>query len=259
MEPLDPAWIARLEARASQPPLRAREPLTLAAGDIRIGSVEPHLGARIAAAGLALERPGGGWQIYGPVDAALASIAAWLDANRLCSRWRGELLTVTAQDGTPVGSVERAASRALGLTTRAVHLVGRSADGAFWVQQRAFDKATDPGLWDTLMGGLITAGESVADTLARETLEEAGLGLDALRDLAHRGRISIRRPVVDGYMVEHIEIFEALVPDGVEPVNRDGEVERFERLVAAPLLERLHADAFTLEAALVLVGTLQRR
>ena len=34
-------------------------------------------------------------------------------------------------------------------------------------------------------------------------------------------------------MIEHIEIFEAVVPDGLEPVNRDGEVDRFEALMPA--------------------------
>jgi len=28
---------------------------------------------------------------------------------------------------------------------------------AIWVQQRALDKANDPGLWDTLMGGMVSA------------------------------------------------------------------------------------------------------
>ena len=68
--------------------------------------------------------------------------------------------------------------RPLGITTHAVHLVGWTPDGAVWVQQRAHDKATDPGLWDTTMGGLVTAGESIAATLMRETEEEAGLAVE---------------------------------------------------------------------------------
>jgi len=42
------------------------------------------------------------------------------------------------------------------------------------------------------------------------------------------------------------------------PVNRDGEVARFECLGTAALVERLRADAFTLEAALILAGALER-
>ncbi|HEX7438279.1 MAG TPA: NUDIX domain-containing protein, partial [Caldimonas sp.] len=182
-----------------------------------------------------------------------------LKANGLTGRWRDELLAVGDAHGERLGEVERAAARPLGITTHAAHLVGRTPDGDFWVQQRAFDKATDPGLWDTMVGGLVAAGETVATTLARETAEEAGLAVEALQGLEPAGRITIRRPVADGYMVEHIEIFEALVPPPSRPVNRDGEVERFECLAPDALLERLRAGAFTLEAALILVASLERR
>jgi 8-oxo-dGTP pyrophosphatase MutT (NUDIX family) len=109
------------------------------------------------------------------------------------------------------------------------------------------------------MGGLVAAGESVLDALVRETHEEAGLEIDQLQDLMAHGRITVRRPVVDGYMVEHIDVFEAVLPQGVEPHNRDGEVERFECLAPQALVERLRDDAFTLEAALLLIGALRRR
>ncbi len=274
MQPLPDSWIAALQVRADRPPALPRERL-YGAGPIEtesparvgsrgraqgqgvaIGSIEPGLAARFAGAALPLRRHGAGWCVDGPLDAGLERIARWLHAQGLCSRWRGELLDVVAENSAVVGRVERAAARALGLTTRAVHLVGRTASGGTWVQQRAFDKATDPALWDTLMGGLVAAGESIADTLARETREEAGLAIGDLQGLAPCGGLTIRRPVVDGYMVEHIEIFEAVVPDNLEPVNQDGEVERFECLAPDALLARLRAGAFTLEAALIL---LQRR
>ena len=254
-----PAWIAALQARANQPPLRPREPLAIGGGGALIGSIEPHLARSMAAAGLPMHALGAGWRVAEPADESLARLARWLDENRLGSRWRNELLAVTDLRGERLASIERAAVRPLGITTHAVHLVGWTPDGALWVQQRAHDKSTDPGLWDTTMGGLVTAGESIAATLARETEEEAGLAVDALEAVTPAGRITIRRPVSDGYMVEHIEIFEAVVPHGFEPVNRDGEVDRFEALAPADLIARLQADAFTLEAALILVEALRRR
>ena len=60
-------------------------------------------------------------------------------------------------------------------------------------------------------------------------------------------------------MIEHIEVFEAVVPRGLEPVNRDGEVDRFEALMPAELIGRMQDDAFTLEAALILIEALRRR
>src|SRR4029079_6897231 len=104
-----------------------------------------------------------------------------------------------------LSEVERSVVRVLGLSTFAVHLVGYASDGArIWVQQRAFDKATDPGRWDTLMGGQVAAGETVETTLARETWEEAGLDVATLLELDRGESLTIRRPVAEGYMVEHI-------------------------------------------------------
>jgi len=149
--------------------------------------------------------------------------------------------------------------RPLGIATHAVHLVGQRADGRVWVQQRALDKATDPGLWDTLMGGLVSAHESIATTLERETWEEAGLRITELDAVRAFTRISVRRPVSDGYMVEHIEVFEAVVPDALTPQNQDGEVERFDCITRHELHERLRSDTFTLEAALILTSWLAGR
>ena len=147
----------------------------------------------------------------------------------------------------------------MNITTRAVHLVGFAPDGSVWVQQRAFDKAVDPGRWDTLMGGQVSAGESIAETLERETQEEAGLAIADLIDVRHTDRITVRRPVAKGYVIEHIEVFEATVPAALVPTNQDGEVERFECLPVAALLERLVAGALTLEATLILDRSLARR
>jgi len=109
------------------------------------------------------------------------------------------------------------------------------------------------------MGGQVAARERVGTTLMRETMEEAGLEIAALSDLVHASPIVIRRPVREGYMVERIEVFRGVVPHGIEPVNRDGEVERFERLDDRALVDRLAAGEFTLEATLILGAELERR
>jgi 8-oxo-dGTP pyrophosphatase MutT (NUDIX family) len=249
-------WAGRLRLRAVVPPLRPRELLYALGGAATIGSLEPALAQRIAGAGLPLARHHDGWCVGGTPDPSLAAIARFLDAEGFASRWRDELLAVTDADDRPVAAIERAAVRPLGITTHAVHLVGHTADGRVWVQQRALDKATDPGLWDTLMGGLVAARESIAETLARETWEEAGLDVDALHEIAAHGRVTVRRPVANGYMVEHIDIFTARVPEPQEPRNQDGEVVRFECLDLDALAARLRDDAFTLEAALVLLHAL---
>ena len=257
IDAIDPAWLQRQRERADRPPDAPRRALLVHAGGAAIGSVEDTVALRLLAEGLPLVASDAAIALTGPVDAALDALAHGLHERALAGRWRGEQLAVEDAGGRVVGRVERAAVRPLGITTRAVHLVGRSADGGWWVQQRADDKATDPGRWDTLMGGLMAAGETIATTLARETWEEAGLRIDALHDVTALGRITIRRPVREGYMVEHIEMFEALVPAGLRPDNQDGEVQGFACLERSALVERLAAGGFTLEAALILAHALR--
>ena len=84
--------------------------------------------------------------------------------------------------------------RPLGIATLAVHLVGRTPDGLHWVQRRALTKPNDPGLWDTLMGGMVPAADSLEEALARETWEEAGLRLAQLEHRDYGGHILMSQP-----------------------------------------------------------------
>jgi 8-oxo-dGTP pyrophosphatase MutT (NUDIX family) len=248
-------WLQVLRTSADQPPSAPRDPLHLEIHDLAVGSIEPALAQRLVAAGLPLAARTDGWCVHGAdADAALADVATWLHAQGLASVWRGELLSVNDHGGAPVAMIERAAVRPLGIATHAVHLVGRAEQGGgIWVQQRAHDKATDPGLWDTLMGGLVAVGESIEATLDRETWEEAGLHVDTLGKVTARGMLTVRRPVQRGYMIEHIHVFEAVIPVDCMPQNQDGEVAAFACLSVDELRERLRAGVFTLEAALILV------
>ena len=258
---LPPRWLAALKERAEQPAALGRLPLRLRLARSRraaptIGSIEPALGEALAAAGLPLRAGAGQWWIdvaqRDAVDRTLESIALALRALGCLRGWRDERVAVTSDTGVRVGAIERAAARALGVSTRAVHLVALDALGRVWVQLRARDKAIDPGMWDTTVGGLLSDGESALPGLMRETWEEAGLRDLDLQTLTPVGQVSVRRPTPEGYMVEHIDVFEALLAPGRVPTNQDGEVERFECWDLATLTERLQADAFTLEASLIL-------
>jgi len=254
-----PDWWLQLAERAQQPPLRPRRPLHIEGAVLPIGSIEPRLAYHLRAARLPLRLRQGIEVLTGAADAALAEIARWMNVQGLGGPWRDELLAVTDAEGTRHAVIERAAVRPLGIATFAVHLIGFTPRGNVWVQQRALDKATDPGLWDTLMGGMVAANETVGGALERETWEEAGLRIAELQSLQPVGRISVRRPVRQGYMVEHSDVVEALVPAALTPVNQDGEVERFECLALDALIERLAEGQFTLEAALMLAASLRRR
>jgi 8-oxo-dGTP pyrophosphatase MutT (NUDIX family) len=265
LQGVDPHWLAALRAGADVPPLRNR--VRLQVGAALIGSVEAGVLNRIETLRLPDGKPvltGSNWgqaaQVQGEPTASLALVAAALRDAGLAHAWRDEQLAVPDAQGRRVATVERAVVRVLGVTTQAVHLVGVAPDGRVWVQQRSLDKANDPGLWDTLMGGMVSAADSVETALVRETWEEAGLVTSGLLHVARGGRVTTRRPSDDsggaGYVIEHIDWYRAVVPDGMVPVNQDGEVQQFELLDRAALLERLHGNAFTQEAALILCEAL---
>ncbi len=194
------------------------------------------------------------------VTTRLNQLAELLKDAGLAGAWRNEQLAVRDELGVQIGTIERGAVRPLGIATLAVHLVGQTADGRFWVQQRAFDKPNDPGKWDTLMGGMVSAADTVETALERETWEEAGLRIADLHDLRYGGRQSNCRPSNDGaagYMQEFIDWYTCLVPDGLMPINQDGEVAQFELMDEAQLLASIQRGDFTLEAALIFASVLE--
>jgi len=55
-----------------------------------------------------------------------------------------------------------------------------------------------------------------------------------------------------GYIVEYIDWYRCVIPEGVVPRNLDGEVQEFALLGEADIARMLLGDEFTLEAAVVL-------
>ena len=279
-------WLAQADA----PPLIPRLPMHLGETGPQIGSVEAALADALIDLRLPLHRVGERlWvpclpaqasghapahvlarapapapdsstaaPLLGESSQCLNALALGLRQLGVAGAWRNEQLPVVAlaalEAHVPqaVASIERAAVRPLGLATHAVHLVGATPDGRWWVQQRALDKATDPGMWDTLMGGLMAADESPELTLQREAWEEAGLTSADLAAVQWRGAFTVRRPLENsGYMIERIRVAQVVLAEGRIPVNQDGEVAQFEALRSDDLLRRMEAGQFTLEAALV--------
>ena len=260
-----PAWVARERATADQPPLLPREALHVAGH--AVGSVQrgllPDLGLdNLRAMAIDLVQRNGAWWLEADAGdsatLALNRLARVLRADGRCGPWRDEQIAVRDPAGERIATVERGAVRVLGIATLAVHLVGVAPDGQLWLQQRAANKAMYPNRWDTLMGGMVSAEDSLDTALERETWEEAGLRLERLRDLRYGGVFALNQPSDEGdgcgYIRERIHWYVATLPDGVVPDNQDGEVQGFALLPADQVQAWAAEQRFTPEAALVWAG-----
>ena len=255
--PALPSWLQQARAQAVQPPLRPRVPFWI--GTHQVGSVEPGVLEGMQALAQPHQRDGqSGWLLQGEAVTSLHQLALALRAAGRASAWRHEQLPVCAPDGLRLATVERAVVRPLGIATKAVHLIASAPDGRMWVQQRSLHKPNDPGRWDTLMGGMVSAADDLPQALARETWEEAGLRLDQLQALTYGGCVGFRRPSGGdgneqdiGYTVEDIDWFHAVLPESVVPQNQDGEVHSITCMPVAEALARAAAGEMTVDASLV--------
>ncbi len=89
-----------------------------------------------------------------------------------------EMFQLVDRRGNPIGSASREECHG---NPRLIHLVIHchvfNAAGRLLLQKRSRSKDTNPGRWDTSVGGHVMAGEPVREALLREAREE--LGLDA--------------------------------------------------------------------------------
>jgi hypothetical protein len=78
-----------------------------------------------------------------------------------------------------------------------------------------------------------------------------------VQGLRHGGRALTRRPfreLAHGYVMETLDWWVCTLPAGVQPSNQDGEVAEFRCMAPEEVVALLEQDAFTVDAALVLLG-----
>lgn len=91
----------------------------------------------------------------------------------------------------PLGVLPRAELRERGLIGRGTFIFLFNSAGELCVHQRTLSKALYPGYWDVAAGGMVGAGESYAESAARELAEELGIAGVALRE---HGRFFFDQP-----------------------------------------------------------------
>lgn len=190
-------------------------------------------------------------------DAALACINADLRQLGLVPGWRDEIFDVVdPATGSHLANIERAAARFWGTMTRGAHANGYLAgpDGRpthLWLARRSPDKATDPGLFDNLVGGGVPHGQTPHQTLVREGFEEAGLSPTQMRPARAAGVLRLHRDVPEGLQLEDLHAFDLPLPADLVPANQDGEVAGFTCLPVADALALAASVRMTVDAALV--------
>ncbi len=141
----------------------------------------------------------------------------------------GELVDVRA---TVYDSVfcqaPRLLCRKLGLMTTSIRLTAYDEEGRVILARRRPGKTIGGGLWDSLAAGLVKASEEPEHALYRELYEEAGLTADDVQ-IRESARFVQELPVPEGYLREVVRNYEAVIKEGVQFVNRDGEVSEFAR------------------------------
>lgn len=187
---------------------------------------------------------------------ALTQVVEQLAQEGFIPGWRDERYGIAG-----LFEIERAAARPFGLTTYAVHVNGISFDEkSMWVARRSATKPIDPGMLDNLIGGGISAGLSLEETLIKEAWEEAGIGPELASSARRGGTVRILREVPEGVQSEVISVYDLALPADFVPKNQDGEVSEFQCLGFNDVLRLLRdSDEFTLDATLVAMDYFNRR
>ena len=219
----------------------------LRVGGERVGWLGADLARAMPGASAALRGdPDGGVSLDPALDTPAARSEALAGAARALSgagrfRLRGEPFDVRATPEGPVlATLDRGAIAPFGILSRGVHVNGlvRRADGLhLWMGWRARDKAIAPGQMDNVVAGGVPAGMGFRDTLAKEAEEEASMPAALAGQARHAGVIGYVMRNDEGLRRDVLHCFDLELPEGFEPRPGDDEVERFELLPAARVLD----------------------
>ena len=196
---------------------------------------------------------------------ALAQLNQSLRDQGLIVAWRDEpFALLDPASGARLCAMERAAARFWGTLTLGAHANGFVADRHgrpthLWIAQRAFDKATDPGLFDNLIGGGVPDGQTPWQALVREGWEEAGLDADTARRATPGHVLRLMRDIPEGLQHEWLYVHDLALARGRQPHNQDGEVAGFHCLPIAEALQLAAGAQMTVDAALATLDFALRR
>lgn len=149
-----------------------------------------------------------------------------------------DLLEIVNAENEVIGIERRGIVHATNLMHRSVHVVLLNSDNHIFLQQRAWNKDSEPGKWDTSSAGHVDPGESPLEAAERELNEELGLRGVALEEI-----FCLEASVDTGY--EFINVFLCRENSTVSPDPEEIIASRWCRSDELQSWMEEHPDIFT--------------
>lgn len=158
---------------------------------------------------------------------------------------------VAGGDVQPALRMERAAMIYFGIPSYGVHVNGwvRNPDEptsdvpwAMWVATRSMSKATYPGLLDQMVAGGQPTAISFDENVRKECEEEASLPPEVIASIQSAGSVSYRYATPKGLSTKVLMAYDLEMPQGLQPLCADGEVDEFRLLRVDDVLRSLRED-----------------
>ncbi|MCU0767230.1 MAG: DUF4743 domain-containing protein [Gammaproteobacteria bacterium] len=215
----------------------------------RVGRLRPELAAwllgrrgafRPAADGVALAAAP---DSFSGRSAVLAEVVVDLLAEGWLPQVQGEPYPVTAGGrDEALCVVDRAAAVLFGVRAFGQHLNGyvRRADGLhLWIGRRAADRRQWPGRLDNLVAGGLPHGVGLADNLAKECAEEAGMSRELAAGARPVGAVTYAHATEEGFKPDVLYCYDLELPADFAPRCTDGEVAAFHLLPVEEVARRV--------------------
>lgn len=175
------------------------------------------------------------------ITSAFADFARIAFNSGLLLQWVGEAFPVKATVAEPTRfTMERTLTALMGCLTFGVHLNGyvpSQSGSALWIATRSHQKPTFPGMLDNMVGGGQPAGLTLFANLSKECKEEAGIPPALAQDAVPVGTISYCHSDGRGLKRDVLFCYDLALPEDFHPECTDGEVDSFEKLPLADVLD----------------------